>query len=533
MNIQVVSWRMLTWIPLMKATNQKQPRLLHPHQADERRLNNIGTSFYKISKASLVACLFIFSEINAHGTLPEWKFDPETRKAYDLVLNLKLDQVHELFPTPVSPQEHYATALAEALELLIAEDGEKFAEYEDRFEARLERKTRPNNAEDLFLQAEIRMQWAFVYFKFGHEFDAALNLRQAYLTTREIKKRFPTFMAINKTSALLDIIIGSVPEKYDWILGLLNIEGAIEPGLEDLEKIRASDNELKLEADILYSLIQGFVLQHPDEGMKVIEQIITKYPDNSLALFVGGSLAIKNSQSELALGMLNKLANQTNALPIYFAEYLKGEVYLHKAEYLNAITSYRWFLNHYKGQNHIKDANYKIGLAYWLNGNVNDAQSTFRIARTAGKEITEADKYASRSLAEPELPHQKLTKARYFTDGGYYKEAQSILDSIGKDDLKTLRDEVELNYRTARLYHKMNRASDAKVYYLKTIELNGSANWYFAPNACLQLGYITLQEHNPAEAEEYFERALSYKKHEYKNSIDTKAKTAIAQIKRK
>ena len=514
--------------------------MLHLHPADERKLNNIDISNWKILRASLVACLFICWGLNGYSAVPgaytagpEWKFDAATGKTYDLVLNLQFDQVHLLLPKPETPQEHYATALAEALELLIAEDGEKFSEYEDRFEARLERKTKPNNADDLFLQAEIRMQWAFVYFKFGHEFDAALNLRQAYLTTKEIQRRFPSFLAINKTSALLDIIIGSVPEKYDWILGLLNIEGSIEPGLEDLEKIRTSDNVLKLEADILYSLIQGFVLQHPDEGVKVIDQIIAKHPDNPLVLFLGGSLAIKNSQSERALEMLNKLGSQPNTFPIYYADYLKGEVYLHKAEYLNAITSYRSFINHYKGQNNVKDATYKIGLAYWLNGNVNDAQSTFRAARTVGKEITEADKYASRSLAETEMPHPQLTRARYFIDGGYYAEAQSILDSIGPEQLKTLRDEVELNYRKARLYHKMDHVSDAKLYYEKTIQLNGSANWYFAPNACLQLGYLMVQENNAPAAEEYFEMALSYKKHEYKNSIDTKAKTALAQLKSK
>jgi hypothetical protein len=524
----------------MKETNQKQPRLPHQLPAAERKLNNIDALFNRTLKASPIACLFICYGLNVYATGPdaftagpEWKFDAASRKAYDLALKLQFDQVHLLVPQPETPQEHYATALAEALELVITEDGEKFSDYEDHFEARLDRKTKPNNAEDLFLQAEIRMQWAFVYFKFGHEFDAALNLRQAYLTTKEIKRRFPSFLAINKTSALLDIIIGSVPEKYDWILALLNIEGSIEPGMEDLEKIRTADHELKLEADILHSLIQGFLLQRPEEGVKIIDQIIGKHPDNPLVLFLGASLAIKSSQSELALGMLNKLGNQPNALPIYYADYLKGEVYLHKAEYLNAITSYRWFLNHYKGQNNVKDATYKIGLAYWLNGNVNDAESTFTTAKSVGKEITEADKYASRSLAETELPHPKLTKARYFIDGGYYSEAQSILDSIGQEDLKTLRDQVELNYRQARLHHKLTHISEAKRYYEKTIELNGSANWYFAPNACLQLGYLMLQENNAADAEEYFEMALSYKKHEYKNSIDTKAKTAIAQLKSK
>lgn len=438
-----------------------------------------------------------------------------------------------LIPQPQTAQEHYVTSLAEALELLITEDGEKYTEYEHRFEQRLDRKTKLNMPDDIFLQAEIRMQWAFVYFKYGHEFDAALNLRQAYLTTAEIKKRFPEFQAIKKTSALLEIIIGSVPEKYNWVLSLLNIEGSSETGLEELESIRKSDNPLRLEANILYALIQGFVLQQTEPGVRTVEEIIAQNQDNRLVLFLGASLAIKNSQSEKALDMLNKLEEQQSGLPIYYADYLKGEVYLHKAEYLNSLTAYRSFVNHYKGQNYIKDANYKIGLCYWLNRNVNDAQAVFNLAKTLGKESTEADKYAARSLAESELPHPELTKARYFTDGGYYDNAREILDSILQDELATSRDKVEFYYRKARLEHKTNALEAAKHFYQQVIELNGASSWYFAPNACLQMGYIALAENEKTLAEEYFERALSYKKHEYKNSIDTKAKSALAQLKRR
>jgi len=482
-------------------------------------------------KAGAIVCLFLC--LHTSSRAQEWRFDEATQKAYDLALTLQTEEVHLLIPKPETAQEHYVTALAEALELLITEDGEKYTAYEERFEQRLERKTKLHIPDDLLLQAEIRIQWAFIYFKFGHEFDAALNLRQAYLTTAEIKRRFPAFQAIKKTSALLEIIIGSVPEKYNWVLSLLNIQGTIETGLEELENIRTSDNPLRLEADMLFALIQGFVLQQTDRGMSVMQKIIEQHPTNKLVLFLGGSLAIKNSQSEMALTMLGTLSDQQSGLPIYYAEYLKGEVYLHKAEYLNSITSYRWFINHYKGQNHIKDANYKIGLCYWLNGNVNDAKAVFKQARNLGKESTEADKYAARSLVESELPHPKLTKARYFTDGGYYDRAREILESILPGEILTSRDQVEFYYRKARLEHKSNKLALAKLFYRQTIDLNGAETWYFAPNACLQMGYIALAENDKALAEEYFERALSYKKHEYKNSIDTKAKSALAQLKRR
>lgn len=481
-----------------------------------------------------MACLFLCaSGIIIKTSAQEWAFDPATQKAYDQVLALRLDEAHALIPEPQTPQDHYVTALAEAVELLITEDGARYTEYEDRFEKRLERRTGLNTPDDLFLLAEIRMQWAFIYFKFGHEFDAALNLRQAYLTTAEIKRRFPAFQAIKKTSALLEVIFGSVPEKYEWILSLLNIRGSIETGLEELQSIRTSGHPLSLEADVLYALIQGFVLQHEDIGVSVMDKILAQYPENRLALFTGASLAIKNSQSEKALALLTRISQAQQGLPLYYAEYLKGEVYLHKAEYLNAITAYGLFINHYKGQNFIKDGNYKIGLSYWLNGNVNDAYSAFELARNLGKETAEADKYAARSLAESELPHIKLTKARYYTDGGYYEEARKIFSSIRPDEIPTARDQVEFYYRMARLDHKVGNLDSAKHAYKKVIEMNDHTTWYFAPNACLQMGYILVLEHNTKLAESYFEQALSYKKHEYKNSIDAKAKSALAQLRRR
>jgi len=42
-----------------------------------------------------------------------------------------------------------------------------------------------------------------------------------------------------------------------------------------------------------------------------------------------------------------------------------------------------------------------------------------------------------------------------------------------------------------------------------------------------------LDQGKTSDAKNYFEKALTYKKHEYKNSIDSKAKSALAQLKKK
>ena len=229
-----------------------------------------------------------------------------------------------------------------------------------------------------------------------------MNLRQAYLTIEEIRKRFPGYQSIKKTSGLLEVVIGSVPQKYNWVLNLLGMEGSTKAGLEQLKTVRLSDSPLAFEANLMHALIQGFLLQQPSIGIGEVDELKTRYPNNRLTLFLGSALAVKNNQGEHGLVMLDSLGKHSQGLPLAYADYLRGEIYLYKGEYLNSISSYRWFVNHYRGQNGVKDAYYKIGLCYWLNGNTNDAQAAFKQARSLGKEASESDRYAARSLAEAE-----------------------------------------------------------------------------------------------------------------------------------
>ena len=423
----------------------------------------------------------------------------------------------------------YVASLAEAAELLVTEDNAKFSQYEERFLRRLDKNLKGSQRDYQFLQAEIRLQWAFVYLKFGHELDAALHLRQAYQIAESCRSKFPGYLPIRKTNGLLQIIVGSVPDKYNWVLSLLNMSGSVATGLADLEQVAGSRSVLATEGKLLLALVQGFILAQPDQALEDMKRILKEQPANRLALFFSASLAIKNSQSALALQMLQSLPDSTDGIPMYYADYLKGEAYLHKGDYLNSISSYRWFVSHQSGQNYIKDAYYKIGLCYWLNGNENDALALFEEARRKGKESTEADKSAARSLSEKTPPNVKLSKIRYATDGGYFKEAEQIFATISSMDLLIRKDQAEYYYRKARLAHKMDQP-EAIEYYLETINMTGQENWYFAPNACLQLGYIYKLQNKIKEAHEYFQRALSYRRHEYKNSIDSKARSALAQL---
>lgn len=449
-----------------------------------------------------------------------------------MALNLELAEVRSEFQNQNTPQALYLTSLTDALELLITEDESLFDRYENAYEKRLQvlSKITPKTAESLYISAELRLQWAFVYLKFQHEFDAAWNIRQSYLLAQECLSRFPKFTPAKKIYGLLNIMLGSVPDKYQWVLSVLGMRGSVENGIKDLRIVQASDNpSLATEASLIFYLAQGLILQQPQLAL----QELSTWPmdhHTKLSLFLAAVLAIKNSESERALSYLDALSLQEEGISISYAEYLKGEVYLHKGDYPTAIALYKEFLKNYSGENFIKDALYKIAIGYWLLGDKSNAEGYANKAKTSGRDYAEADRYAARSLAEKEFPNHKLTKIRYATDGGYYETAARIIESAKDEDLPTLKDQTEFTYRKARLYHKLDDKENSKQFYLKTINLAGSNPWYFAPNACLQLGYLYMAEGDNKQAASYFRKALGYKKHEYKNSIDSKARSALSQL---
>jgi tetratricopeptide (TPR) repeat protein len=482
-----------------------------------------------IGKAALWVCLFLLSASSLFAQ--SFNFNDREKDLYDKALNLEFADVFDELKKPSSAQEQYILSLTQTLELLIHEDENKFKSYEKAFD---KIKDLPGKtAIDQFLMAESRLQLAFVSLKFGHEFDAAFNLRHAYQITEACKKQYPDFLPILKTSGLLNIMIGAVPDKYNWLLSLLGVDGSIETGVSELTTVIDSNSSLSTEAGLLLALANGFIFQKPDQGLVHIQRLKNSH-DYRLLNFFGGSLAIKNSQSELALKYLHPFTSAEAVGTLPYAQYLLGEIYLHKAEYPRAIKYYDNFRNKYRGVNYIKDAYFKTAICHLLNGNPLHAEKLFQAARSNGKEIVEADIYAAKALEENERPDVELSKARYATDGGYYADAEKILNNLKATEFPRKKDKVEYYYRRARLAHKQNKIEAAILFYNQVISSSAeSDHWYYAPNAALQLGYIRLATGNEEEAREHFEKALSYKKHEYKNSIDSKARGALAQIRAK
>ncbi len=487
-------------------------------------------------KAGIIACLFLLSNLPAFSADYAWQFDAELYKAYLYVINLQPDKASEQLSrlSGKTSEFHrmYVTTLNETLEILINEDHKRFETIDANFKERLDYLEKlPVGPESLFLQAEINLQRGFCLINLSQEFNAVFAIRKAYNLTQECLKKYPNFVPIKKTSGAIQVMVGSVPDKFHWFMSLLGMKGSVALGQKQLNELRSSKSTLNLEANILYFTVKGFINQQFTEAAKGINEILKEQPENRLLLFIGINMLMKEAQSEQALYLITELDEHNQGLQMPYVEYLRGEILLQKGDYAKSIQAYQKFIKSYRSSSFKKDSYFKISLAYWMMGNASLAKENFEKAKVTGKDIAEPDKYAAMQLTETNFPNKKLLKVRFYTDGGYYAEAQEALKAILPSDLVSYKDQTEYYYRKARLAHRTGEFSVAKLFYQQSIDMTKDNPWYFGANSALQLGYIARDNKEYDKAKKYFELALSFKKHEYKSSIDGKAKSALEELK--
>jgi tetratricopeptide (TPR) repeat protein len=343
--------------------------------------------------------------------------------------------------------------------------------------------------------------------------------------------KYPMYIPILKTSGVLQVMAGAVPDKYRWFLNLLGISGSVETGQKQLNALRQSGVSLNTEAAILYYTIKGFISQQFQESYQGIASLMKKEEPDRLLHFIGTTILMKQSRSEEAYQLIKELDSKPEGLKLIYLEYLRAEILLQKGDYQKSIESYKLFLSEYQGSSFKKDASMKIAWCYHLMKQPAMAIQWREKAKKEGKTVAEPDIYAAEMLSENSFPEERLLRIRLLTDGGYLDQARILISSVVNTVFTTPKDRTEFVYRKARLEHKSGNTAAAKSLYQQVIEQNGKQSWYFGASSALQLGYIFTENKDLKSAQKFLEMALKFENHPYKNSIDGKAKAALDKIK--
>ncbi|MES2520164.1 MAG: hypothetical protein V4585_18750 [Bacteroidota bacterium] len=478
----------------------------------------------------------IFSLLPIATFAQNFAFTPNLQNAYAELTKFKLQNAKELLAKEPSNNgiKIWQEDFADMITLFTTENEKEYERLESKEDERLDavEKIEPNSPYNRWIRAEIKFHWALIRMKLGHDTKAGFNAIAAYKLLEENNKLFPNFTPNLKTLGVLHIFVGSVPENYRWITKFLGLKGNIRQGIRELD-MASQDKIFGNETKFYKFFLQANVLGFTDKNRTELADFVNKNPDNLAISFLGTSLNLRDNNARNAFKIMqNRPTDDVFNLPIF--DLYKGDILLQKGAYPQAIISYNAYLRNFHGSSYLKDIQYKLFLCHYLNKDVDRAKAMLYLIPNVGKKTSESDKFAQRFFENfqktKNLPNRTLLKAKLAFEGGHNEESLALLESLNEDSFETISEKAEFHYSKGRVLQKINNFNQAISSYERSVSLSEDQNWYYAPFSCLQLGLIYEAKNDKSRAKNCFEKAILYKKHEFKNSIDNKAQAALASL---
>lgn len=479
--------------------------------------------------------LFLLLLISPKLNAQQFQFTEHCKKAYQSFMSMKINEgKNYLLKEITTNPTNYATILLSNYEDFISLTfNENPAEYKRRkplFEKRIQLLENADKKSPYYLfgKALIYFQWSAIQIKYADYWDAAWDFRKAFLTFKENKKLFPSFIYNDIYIGAQEAVISTIPSGYKWISKILGMKGNMKNGMSLLTKFIVSEHTLFKEEAFLYFVYLKNYLENDIEGAT---QVIKKYnldtKNNMLFVFMASNLALNNKNATYAESILSNRNMSTEYMSFPLLDYEMGDAKMKRLD-LTAIYYFEKYIKTSKSNFYTKDACYNIALCYYLQGKNDLANQYKNKTKSIGKTESDADKQAQKNANKSNFPHKELLKAKLLNDGGNNEQALSILlkmENINEEN------QLEYYYRLARVYDELNDFEKAILHYQKAIDLGKNATEYYAARAALQTGYLFEKNGNKTEALKYFNLVLSLDDHEFKNSLDQRAKASINRIK--
>jgi hypothetical protein len=466
-------------------------------------------------------------------------FNDRCKQAYHEIIQLKLNSGQQLLNTEKAqhPNNLIPYFLENYIDFFTLFFNENPAEYKRRLpnrETRLELMGEgPENSPFLlFTRSVIHFQWAAVRIKFGNNWDAGWEFRRSYLQVKNNLQAFPNFAPNGLYAGAMQVAAGTIPDGYKWLSSLLGINGSIKKGMGRLNTFLQGKDEwstLFHDEAVFYYCYLKFYIENDKPGVfQFIDQQHLDVVNHHLFAYLASNLNLNSQHAEKAEQIM--LGRNTSAAylvtPVWDME--MGYAKLHRldpsaAQYLER------FITDFKGTFYVKDVLQKLSWHYYLQGDDAKARACRQQIRTSGSTYSEADKQAQKEATTSQWPNKLLLRARLLNDGGYYRQALALLHGKNTGSFSLAEEKLEFSYRAGRLYDDLENDSVAMLFYKQAIDLGEKRKEHFAARAALQAGFIFEKQGKKQTAIQWFQRCMAMKDHDFKNSLDQRAKAGIAR----
>ena len=490
----------------------------------------------------IVLCLLVCLLSLQSFSQKVYDFNATCKSAYNDILKLKLKTGKELVekarkenPNNLIPE--FLDGYIDFFVLFFNEDADEYAALKIKFDKRLEAYDNgpANTPFYRYCKTITYIQRAAVKIKFGERFSAGWDFKKANSLIKDNRSKYPSFQPNNMVYGPIEMVIGTIPSGYRWITSLFGMKGSVSDGMQIMKSfISSTDPYAKLfsnEAIFYYCYLTFYIENKPDEVFKLIQSKKLDIVNNHLFAYLAANLGINSKQNDYAETVILKRNQSDDYLKTSAWDFELGYVKLHQLKLDEAIIYFQNFIRDFKGNFYVKDVLQKLSWAYYLKGNQEEAEKYRQLTIRKGNTDSDADKQAYKDAKKGVWSNQLLLKARILNDGGYNKEALAILQGKTSNDFTKAEEALEFAYRSARINDDMGRDDEAIKDYKTAIKLGKERTEYYAARAALQLGYIYEHRNQKALAIAAFKECLDMGDHEYKDSLDQRAKSGIARCK--
>lgn len=421
--------------------------------------------------------------------------------------------------------------------LFLNENPAQYQTMYPLFQARLDQLQEGPESSPFYLysQAIVRIHRAGVSVKFGHLWDAGWDFRRAYLLLKENRQRYPSFSPNDLMFGALQAVIGTVPKGYRWLVNLLGMKASLTEGMRAVRNYTNSHDPWARtffnEAAFMYPYLLFFIENKKEEALDFVQQKKLDLVNNHLHAYMAANLALNNKETELSRSIVQNRNKSDEYLRLSVWDFQMGYARLYHLDFNEARNHFEQFTRQFKGKFYVKDVYQKISWCYYLQGNMKAAEEARTQVIRRGSTEADADKKALKDARELFWPNPLLLKARLLNDGGYHSEAYKLLAGKTEDNFSKPEEKLEFAYRAARIYDDLGRTDDAIRTYQIAIRMGAGRKEYFASRAALQIAQIYEARGQKAMAIQYYQQCLSMEDHEYKDSLDQRAKAGIARCK--
>jgi tetratricopeptide (TPR) repeat protein len=469
-----------------------------------------------------------------------YDFNATCQQAYKEITSLKLENGQKL--TAQARQQNPDNLIPDMLDsyidffiLFFNEDPADLKIRKPHFDAHLDRLADGPDSSPFYnyCRSVVLIQKACIQIKFGERWSAGWGFKKAFSLIRDNKKKFPGFVPNSMVYGPMQVVAGTIPDGYKWLAGLFGIRGSINVGMNSMQNVvNSNDPYAKLffnEAAFYYCYILFHIQNKPDEVFQFINERKLDLVNNHLLAYMAVNLAINNRMNEYARRIIENKNDASSYLQTPVWSFEMGYIHLRHLELNEATKDFEFFLAHFRGKFYVKDACEKLSWCYYLQDNIVAANAARQQVLKRGNTDTDADKQANKDARTTKWPNVLMLKARVLNDGGYNNQALALLEGKSVKDFVNAEDQLEFTYRTGRIYDDLNRDDAAIKNYLSAITIGESRTEYYASRAALQIGMIYEKQGNKELAVRYYKKCLSMQDHDYKDSIDQKAKAGIAR----